>query len=696
LWQVSKAENLFSKNLYFGIQNDSEVTKLQEFLTSEGIYSGPITGNFFSLTLKAVKDYQTREGISPAAGYFGPITRTKANAALSTQIEASNAQAVSETGSTPTPVSTPQTTTNVASTIQSQLDALLRQVALLQQQLQTQQQTQQSTQTSQSQTTQQTQIIQQNTQTVQQNITTPSQTSSFKSLTLTLASDSLNGSVTPGANNVALAKYYIYNTGEQAELYKISFGIAQVGTALSGTIHVKFNGAIICSTDVSRFPMMGTALAVCPVSIPTLNPNLNNNITVEVSIPSTATPSDSYTVKNMDITQIKWVKSNEIVDPGVNGIDGNQIKINTNTSDNSQSTAVQPGSLSLQPLQFVSGQGAPPSTDQVIAAGSTGPIFLAFKMISSGESQKIISLKITALINNAGNLTATTLQNIRLYEGEGSNSHIFATAPKFDSCIDTQCTVTLTASDNLLSAPVPATGVTIYIKADVASAGSAIFGSNFKFMIASPNDVKAKGILSGSTLINITGAPAANGISYIVPQNVKIEAILPTSPMSVGTNSDQTIAVFKLSNNGSSPIYIDQLKFANGGSASTVVGFKIYASAQSGAMSNISGWNNSQGYSATVGTNGTSPTVNFETNSLTDTERLIDGGSWRYLTIKTAGAAANNNTFQFSVGAYGDIRFSTKEVDLGYSGNGDSDINDTIYDLYVDGIPSLSKVTANN
>lgn len=77
-WQTAKAENLFSKDLYFGMQNDSEVTKLQEFLTSEGVYSGPITGNFFSLTLKAVKNYQTQEGISPAAGYFGPVSRAKA------------------------------------------------------------------------------------------------------------------------------------------------------------------------------------------------------------------------------------------------------------------------------------------------------------------------------------------------------------------------------------------------------------------------------------------------------------------------------------------------------------------------------------------------------------------------------------------------------------------------------------------
>ncbi len=72
----------FDRDLYFGLRNDSEVTKLQEFLTGRGIYSGPITGGFFSLTREAVKDFQKKEGIEPAAGYFGPLTRARANTLL--------------------------------------------------------------------------------------------------------------------------------------------------------------------------------------------------------------------------------------------------------------------------------------------------------------------------------------------------------------------------------------------------------------------------------------------------------------------------------------------------------------------------------------------------------------------------------------------------------------------------------------
>lgn len=96
--QVSFGAEQFNRDLSFGFQQDSDITKLQEFLSDKGLYSGPITGNFFSLTLKAVKAFQVREGIMPAAGYFGPKTRARANELLGAQVQASNQQAAAETG----------------------------------------------------------------------------------------------------------------------------------------------------------------------------------------------------------------------------------------------------------------------------------------------------------------------------------------------------------------------------------------------------------------------------------------------------------------------------------------------------------------------------------------------------------------------------------------------------------------------
>lgn len=148
---VPASAAVFDSNLSFG-SSGQEVVKLQEFLIDEGCFAGTATGNFFSITRKAVVCYQTKEGISPAAGYWGPLTRAKANEKISIDIEASNAQAVKETGSAPVLVDDRQ----------AKIDELLRQIATLQAainaQIQTQTQIQQSIQN-------QTPIIQQ----IQQN-----------------------------------------------------------------------------------------------------------------------------------------------------------------------------------------------------------------------------------------------------------------------------------------------------------------------------------------------------------------------------------------------------------------------------------------------------------------------------------------------------------------------------------------------
>jgi len=88
---AGETTGVFTRDLYFGLRNDPDVTRLQEFLRDQSLYSGPITGNFFALTQNGVKKFQAKEGVSPAAGYFGPLTRVKANslAKASPQVEGS-------------------------------------------------------------------------------------------------------------------------------------------------------------------------------------------------------------------------------------------------------------------------------------------------------------------------------------------------------------------------------------------------------------------------------------------------------------------------------------------------------------------------------------------------------------------------------------------------------------------------------
>ncbi len=87
-------------NLYYGVHNKPEVTELQEFLISKNLLTGNATGNFYSLTLAAVKQYQASMGISKT-GYVGTLTRKAINDELAAQLSDSNQESIDETGSLP-------------------------------------------------------------------------------------------------------------------------------------------------------------------------------------------------------------------------------------------------------------------------------------------------------------------------------------------------------------------------------------------------------------------------------------------------------------------------------------------------------------------------------------------------------------------------------------------------------------------
>lgn len=144
----------FDNNLNYGSVGQS-VTELQEFLQAEGVYDGPITGNFYSLTLNGVKAFQARENISPVSGFFGPLTRARANDLLSASISQDE--------------NTPSAPTSNEDSTQKLLTSLLQQLAVLQQQMQ---QLQQQSVVSQEQLQEQQQINQQLTQ-IAQNTTPP-------------------------------------------------------------------------------------------------------------------------------------------------------------------------------------------------------------------------------------------------------------------------------------------------------------------------------------------------------------------------------------------------------------------------------------------------------------------------------------------------------------------------------------------
>lgn len=73
----------FTRDLTMGVRGD-DVTCLQNYLTSTGhfTYSGGATGYFGSVTKTAVSAWQAANSVSPAAGYFGAISRAKYNSVV--------------------------------------------------------------------------------------------------------------------------------------------------------------------------------------------------------------------------------------------------------------------------------------------------------------------------------------------------------------------------------------------------------------------------------------------------------------------------------------------------------------------------------------------------------------------------------------------------------------------------------------
>lgn len=155
-----------NNNLYYGLQKNSDVKQLQEFLINKGLLTGSATGNFFSLTLKAVKAYQTSVGIN-STGYVGTLTRQAINSDLVTNLADSNEESINETNSILPAVESQKTNNDIVKSLQDQIALLLQQIVLLQSQSNVTQQLQQTAQ-QQAQTVNQ---IQQNTQQIAQNTT---------------------------------------------------------------------------------------------------------------------------------------------------------------------------------------------------------------------------------------------------------------------------------------------------------------------------------------------------------------------------------------------------------------------------------------------------------------------------------------------------------------------------------------------
>lgn len=69
---------LFTRDLFYGLENNPEVRELQSVLKSLKLFKGKITGNYYNLTVKAVKAFQKKYKLKQTGG-VNKETRVKLN-----------------------------------------------------------------------------------------------------------------------------------------------------------------------------------------------------------------------------------------------------------------------------------------------------------------------------------------------------------------------------------------------------------------------------------------------------------------------------------------------------------------------------------------------------------------------------------------------------------------------------------------
>ncbi|MFA5954734.1 MAG: hypothetical protein WC817_04320 [Patescibacteria group bacterium] len=139
------------------------------------------------------------------------------------------------------------------------------------------------------------------------------------------ASDAPTGNVAAGGSNVVLGKWEATPQGEDMELRTIQYTVNAVAN-LTGTLQVKVNGSAVYSVTATGADTTLTTRTLS--SYPVVKANQKAIITIETGISSTATSGASLTA-TLDVTQVKRLSTNDIVDPTVSATAANTLTIST-------------------------------------------------------------------------------------------------------------------------------------------------------------------------------------------------------------------------------------------------------------------------------------------------------------------------------------------------------------------------------
>ncbi|MEK7212102.1 MAG: peptidoglycan-binding domain-containing protein, partial [Patescibacteria group bacterium] len=428
--------------------------------------------------------------------------------------------------------------------------------------------------------------------------------------TLNKSSTSPSSDIPLGGTGVVLAKWDAKAAGEDMEIRQIAYTVSSSGAIKpTGTVKLQMDDGTVVYSIAGSSITLGSATTVSLTTYATLTANVAKTISLVVDISSLSTGNPTFT-GTLDITQVRRVSSNDIVDPTVNPVAGNAL-------------TVKQGSLSVS-----NNSSAPAVT---VVAGSATPAVLGSWNFVAGaaEGVNLTQIQVTVPVGFGRNY-----KDLELWMG-GVKVSADTASTISPGVTDAAVTFTLSPQKTIAAA---ATAV-------LELRGRALSTTTDGTQVAS---IAASGV-SGSLTVSLTSlasTPAVASASYNVTNSAAGTLAVARDTVTnlkssqyVAGQTGITLGAFKLTANNAEDVKIKKLTLVNSGSVATGFGpnIGVYEQGASSPIANI-----------TVASLGTDGTFTFDYSSAPYT---VPKNSSKVLVVKadTAYTATAGGTVELAV-----------------------------------------------
>ncbi|MBI2645159.1 hypothetical protein HYW94_03250 [Candidatus Uhrbacteria bacterium] len=402
------------------------------------------------------------------------------------------------------------------------------------------------------------------------------------------AGDSKSGNISAGANNIELGKWIATPQGEDMEVRTMVFTVTY-GTALTGTLKIKVGDTIVYTLAGSSVAATGANNTANLSTYPVLKAGVPTSVTILGDLSSSVTSGSTYLV-NLDITQVKRLSTNDLIDPSVNGTNANTLTVAAASLQVAKNASYPDTTIvaGLSPAKVGSFNLVAGSTEDVnvtsMSVGLNGVLTNASSLIlKSGDTQlnqsalvpaaantisttgftvpKGGSKTVDVYVNSNSATTGPTSVTITAISGTGASSGAAVTATgvvatgqtitwvsngTLTLALDTTNTSTAqVAHSNLVDIPVLAARMTTNNAEDIRIANLQVSVSNG---MTNWKDIKLfdGATQVGSTTQLVNGVALFGGLTYVVPKDSTKTLTVKASTNSSGTLNSQSMSHFAI------------------------------------------------------------------------------------------------------------------------------------------------------